>query len=148
VEGNSVAGLLRDAARRLVEELGASGCVISRLIGELLVELAEHATTERTLSLGHGYLLSDYPLTRAVFETRSARIASLAEEDPEPSEAKVLEELGLETVLMLPLEVDGRPWALVEVYHSSGGSFSADDVRRAQVLVADAARRLAALEPA
>jgi GAF domain-containing protein len=140
--------VLREAARQLVEELDAAGCAISRLIGEMLVELAEHTTTGRTLILGHGYLLSDYPLTREVFETHSPRIASLADEEPEPSEAKVLEELGLETVLMLPLEVEGRPWALIEIYHSGDGRFSDDDVRRAEELVADAARRLAALEPA
>ena len=146
--GSSVAGLLRGAARQLVEELDAAGCAISRLIGELLVELAEYTPTGRTLTLGHGYLLSDYPLTRDVFETHSPRIVSLADDAPEPNEARVLVELGLDTVLMLPLEVEGRPWALVEIYQSGDIRFSDEDVRRAQELVADAGRRLAELEPA
>jgi GAF domain-containing protein len=147
VHERSVSGFLSETCRRLVEELDAAGCAISRLLGELLIALAEHTQTGRTLILGHGYLLSDYPLTRDVFETRSPRVVSLEEEAPEPSEARVLEELGMQTVLMLPLEVGGRPWALVEIYHDYGGRFVESDIRRAEELVTAAGSRLEALEP-
>ncbi|MGB2954041.1 MAG: GAF domain-containing protein [Gaiellaceae bacterium] len=146
MQKGSAPRLLRETCRQLVEELDAAGCAISRLIGELLVELAEYTRTGQTLVLGHGYLLSDYPLTREVFELRRARIVSLAEEAPDPSEARVLEELGLETVMMLPLEVDGRSWALVEIYHEAGSSFADGDVSRAEEVVAEAGRRLEGLE--
>ncbi|MBA3734751.1 MAG: hypothetical protein H0W90_06075 [Actinobacteria bacterium] len=66
----TVPGLLGATVRAYVEVLGARSCTISRVIGDLLVDLIQHQQDER---LGHGYLISDYPLTRAVIEGREPR---------------------------------------------------------------------------
>src|SRR5881392_4311728 len=66
----SVAQLLGLTARAFVEVLDAPACTISRVIGDLLVDLVQHQRAGKPNRLGHGYLISDYPLTRTVIETR------------------------------------------------------------------------------
>ncbi len=40
----------------------------------------------------------------------------MLEEEPDPNEAKLLEELGFESLLMTCLPSNGQCWGLVEVY--------------------------------
>jgi len=138
------AQLLRLLCRELVEELGASACAISRILGELLVQVAEHTTDERTLVVGAGYLIPDYPLTARVVEDGEPVAVSLVDPDPDPDEAALLAELGYESLLMLRLSLAGRPWALVEVYADGGRRFDAADAERAGTLVSAAEQTLAA----
>jgi GAF domain-containing protein len=137
------AKLLRELCRELVEELGASACAISRVLGELLVQVAEHTTDERTLVVGAGYLIPDYPLTARVLEDGEPVALSLADPDPDPDEAALLAELGYESLLMLRLSVGGSPWALVEVYGDGGRRFDDGDVEKAGRVVAAAEQALA-----
>jgi GAF domain-containing protein len=137
-----VRGLLQDLCRDLCSKLDASGCVISRVVGDLLVDLVEFTPDGRRLQLGHGYLISDYPLTREVLELREARAVSLHDDDPEPNEARLLDELGFESLLMLPLVVGDELWALVEVYRSGETSFSEEDVAAAEPVLAAAGSAL------
>jgi GAF domain-containing protein len=129
---------LQDLCRTLCSTLDASGCVISRVVGDLLVDLVEFTPDGRRLQLGHGYLISDYPLTREVLELREPRAVSVHDDDPEPNEAKLLEELGFESLLMLPLVVGDELWALVEIYRSGDESFGDDDVAAVEPLLASA----------
>ena len=69
----SVAQLLGLTARAFVEVLDAPACTISRVIGDLLVDLVQHQRAGKPDRLGHGYLISDYPLTRSVIESREPR---------------------------------------------------------------------------
>jgi GAF domain-containing protein len=138
------AQLLRLLCRELVEELGASACAISRILGELLVQVAEHTTDERTLVVGAGYLIPDYPLTARVVEDGEPVAVSLVDPDPDPDEAALLAELGYESLLMLRLSLAGRPWALVEVYADGGRRFDAADAERAGALVSAVEEKLAA----
>jgi GAF domain-containing protein len=130
-----VRGVLQELCRDLCSTLESSGCVISRVVGDLLVDLVEFTPDGRRLQLGHGYLISDYPLTREVLELRQARTVSLHDENPEPNEARLLNELGFESLLMLPLIVGEELWALVEVYRGGEKSFSDDDVAAAEPLL-------------
>ena len=63
---STVRGLLETACRELTEALDASACLISRVVGDLLVSLAEFSRGERAPGIGHEYLISDYPLTHEV----------------------------------------------------------------------------------
>jgi GAF domain-containing protein len=126
----------------LCAKLDARGCTISRVVGDLLVDLVEFAPDGRRLQLGHGYLISDYPLTREVLEQREARMVSLLDPDPEPNEARLLVELGFTSLLMLPLVVGDELWGLVEVYRTDKHPFVADDVVTAEPLVAGSAEAL------
>jgi hypothetical protein len=134
-EARTLLEVMTDTARELVAELGASGCGISRAIGDVLVLVAEHTEDGRTLQLGQGYLVPDYPETQAVMTLRVARTASLLDPDVDPSEAAVLREVGYSSLLMLPLDVGGESWGLVEVYADGERQFGASDVAAAGPIV-------------
>lgn len=112
----TVRGLLDTAARELVATLDASACLISRVVGDLLVSLVEFSRDDRQLGLGHEYLIPDYPLTKEVVDRGQPRAVSLLEDTPDPNEAKLLAELGFESLLMTCLPSNGQCWGLVEVY--------------------------------
>ena len=87
----------------------------------------------------YGYLLGDYPLTREVIQSGRARSVSLGDDEADPAEAFVLRELKMQAVLMLPLEVAGRKWGLVEVYDARPRSFTAAEAGLAELVVRQAA---------
>jgi GAF domain-containing protein len=112
----TVRGLLETSCRELVGMLQAEACAISRVVGDLLVALAEFSRGQDPLELGHEYLISDYPLTLEVVQQGKARAVSLLDDAPEPNEAALLERLGFESLLMVCLPAAGDCWGLVEVY--------------------------------
>lgn len=125
---------LHGLCRRLVDELGADGCAVSRVVGEMLVLVAEHSGTGRTLQTGHGYLIPDFPDTGAVLATGAPLTVSAAGRDAHDAEVRILGELGMTAVLMLALRIEDEPWGLVEAYRAAG-TFSADDERRAAAII-------------
>jgi GAF domain-containing protein len=131
-----VPALLRATCLELVELLDADGCVLSRVIGELLIEVAEHSRTGRPLQLGHGYLIPDFPVTQQVIVGREARSVSLLDPAADPAEAAVLRELCFESLLMLPLECGSECWGLVEIYAGPGRQFEPESAHIAGTLVA------------
>jgi transcriptional regulator with GAF, ATPase, and Fis domain len=138
---SAVPQLLSGTARRLVEQLdGATACVISRVIGDLLVDLTQHSTSGRVDS-GHEYLVSDFPLTRQVIESGEPEVVLLSDPDADQAEADLLRLIGFESLLMLPLETTGSCWGLLEVYGDERG-FSAADVEAAREVAADTGRKL------
>jgi GAF domain-containing protein len=130
----SVSALLRTAARLLVEALNARACAISRAIGDLLVELAEHSVAQSVQS-GHGYLISDYPATREVLEERKPMTVALSDPAADAQEVKLLRELGFDSLLMLPMVCGDVLWGLVEVYDNRANGFAAGDVAAARRVV-------------
>lgn len=142
----TVPGLLAALARAYVDVLGARSCTISRVIGDLLVDLIQYQQEGQPQRLGHGYLISDYPLTRAVIEEREPRTVFVGDTDADASEVKLLRELGFDSVLMVAIEAEDGVWGLVEVYDQDGRRFGDDDVRLAQALAAEAGQRLRQLE--
>ena len=143
----SVTGLLRATARTLVTLVDAAGVVISRLVGEMIVDVAHYAPKGENLALGYGYLLRDYPLTRAVVEEREPKACSLLEADCDPKEAALLRELGFDSLLMVPLESNGEAWGLVEAY-ARERTFTAEEGEVATALAARAGALLERLGPA
>lgn len=138
-----VLDLLSATAGELVVRLEADGCSISRVIGDVLILVAESAPEGSTLQLGQGYLVPDYPLTQEVLATREPCTLTLADDDVDPAEAAVLRALGFQSLLMLPLDLGSTRWGLVEVYRSAPRPFSADEVRLATAIVAGAAAQVA-----
>jgi GAF domain-containing protein len=141
-EGPSGDRYLRELCETLVEQAGVSASLVSRVIGEMLIEMAECSTSGVSLRSGHGYVIENFPLTLEVITKREPRAVSLHEEAPDPAEAELLRELGYESLLMLPLEAAGECWGLVELYREHGGAFSPEDVRRIQSLLAPAQEKL------
>jgi GAF domain len=136
--------LLHTATRELVDAVDGVACAISRRVGDVLIQIAEHARDGRTLVLGHGYLISDFPVTQRVLENDEPAMCSLLDDNCEPTEAHLLRELGLDSLLMLPLSIPGGRWGLAEVY-VNGRPFAEEDVTRALPLAAAFGERLGEL---
>ena len=143
----TVRGLLGTACRELVENLDAKACAISRVVGDLLIALAEFTRSHDPLELGHEYLISDYPLTLEVVQRGEPRSVSLLEDSPEPNEAELLEKIGFESLLMVCLPTSQGCWGLVEVY-ADGTRFDEGQAELAEKIAAAAGRRLDHLDPA
>ena len=141
----SVPGLLGAAARAFVELLGAPACTISRVIGDLLVDLIQHRQAGPPDRLGHGYLISDYPLTRTVIEEREPRTVFLGDPDADPAEARLLRELGFDSLLMVAIEAEDDAWGLVEVYGEKGRRFKHEEVELVRDLAAKVSELLGRL---
>jgi GAF domain-containing protein len=131
--------LLKSTAIQLVDELEAQACAISRTIGDVLIMVIDLAPDGRSLQLGGGFLVSDYPLTQEVLATGRPRILTIDDPDVDEQEAAVLRQLGFGSLMMLPLELNGGPWGLVEVYRTDTVPFTEDDIRAAGSVVARAA---------
>src|SRR3954454_12851900 len=137
----TVRGLLDTACRELTQTLDASACAISRIVGDLLVGLAEFTRASSPLGIGHEYLISDYPLTQEVISGGQPRLVSLLDEAPEPTEAELLKRLGFESLMMACLPSQGTCWGLVEVY-GEGRSFGRDEAEIANAIAEQAGQRL------
>jgi GAF domain-containing protein len=142
----TVPGLLGTTARAYVELLDAPACTISRVIGDLLVDLMQHQRNGPADRLGHGYLISDYPLTRAVIEELRPRTVSQDDPDADPNEVRLLQELGYDALLMVAIEAGDGAWGLVEVYGEKGRHFTDDEVELAQDFAGDVGEILKQLE--
>lgn len=143
----TVRGLLGTACRELVETLDAKACAISRVVGDLLIALAEFSRGQDPLELGHEYLISDYPMTLEVVQRGEARSVSLLEDSPDPNEAALLEQIGFESLLMVCLPTEEGCWGLVEVY-ADGSRFDEGQAELAEKIAAATGRRLDDLDPA
>jgi len=128
--------VLSAATRDLVDSLDADACGISRVIGDMLILVTEHTTDGRTLQLGQGYLVSDFPETAVVLRTREPRAVTVGEPGADPAEEALLRELGYGALLMLPLVFEAEVWGLVEIYRNEKRAFSADEMRRGAELLA------------
>jgi GAF domain-containing protein len=137
----SVAQLLGLTAESLVNVLDVPACTISRVIGDLLVDLVQHEREGKPTRLGHGYLISDYPLTRAVIETRQPETVYAGDEGADEAEVSLLVELGFDSLLMLAIEAESGAWGLIEVY-GNDRRFDATDVEVAKAIAAEAGEAL------
>ena len=142
----TVPGLLSATAKSFREVLNAPACTISRVIGDLLVDLIQQKQAGAHDRLGHGYLISDYPLTRAVIEEREPRTVFSGDPDADPKETQLLAEIGFDSLLMVALEAEDGAWGLVEVYGDKGHRFDEEQVALAGRLAREASECLRRLE--
>jgi GAF domain-containing protein len=122
---------LTSLADSLVSALDADACALSRVIGEVLILVAERVPDGGTLQQGQGYLVSDYPQTEEVLARREPRALTLDDPNVDEAEARLLRELGFGALLMTPLELTGELWGLVEVYRTSRRPFTETQIRHA-----------------
>ncbi len=126
--------LLAALAEAMTELIGAEACLISRAIGEMLVDLVEHSATGRPLPGGHGYLISDFPQTQQILKDGTSAVVSVQDPAADAREVALLRQLGFSSVLMVPIVMGQDTWGLAEVYGSR--PFTDDDVARVQPLLA------------
>ena len=139
----TVPGVLRAACVLLTNDLGADACNLSRVVGQLLVDLCEHSRDGRRIQLGRGYLLPDFPVTQEVIERREPRIVSLFDADVDQSEAELLRDLGFDSLVMLTLTLEEDCWGLFEVYRKGTTPFTPEDVARATSIAESTSAALA-----
>jgi GAF domain-containing protein len=127
--------VLATMADALVGELHADACAISRVIGDVLILVAERANDGAALQQGQGYLVSDFPQTAEVLGSGKPRALTLDDADLDAAEAFILREHGFGSLVMLPLELNGAAWGLVEVYRIERRPFTEAEIGRAAELI-------------
>jgi GAF domain-containing protein len=110
-----VSRLLNVTCSELAALLDASRCSVSRIIGDLLVELSDHFRSGENRSL-ELFLVSDYPLTQEVIEAGEPRVVLRSDPHADAAEVALLTRMGYDSLLMLPLRSRGQNWGLIEVY--------------------------------
>ena len=127
--------VLSNIADDLIARLDADACAISRVIGDVLILVAERIPGGGTLQMGQGYLVPDFPQTAEVLRTREPRSLTLDDADLDPAEASILRAHGFGALAMFTLELNGGPWGLVEVYRREPRAFSEAEIRLAGELI-------------
>jgi hypothetical protein len=127
--------VLANLADDLILRLDADACAISRVIGDVLILVAERIPGGGTLQMGQGYLVPDFPQTAEVLQTGKPRSLTLADADVDPAEAMVLRAHGFGALAMFTLELNGAVWGLVEVYRRDRRAFTQEDLRQARELI-------------
>jgi GAF domain-containing protein len=140
----SVSRVLHVACGELVELVDARFASVSRVIGDLLVELSgfRRSGEPHPLEL---FLVTDYPLTQEVILAGEPRVVRRADPRADPAEAALLERLGFDSLLMLPLRSHGQSWGLVEIY-GDDHEFANGQVETARAVVERVGELLAVLE--
>jgi GAF domain-containing protein len=134
--------LLDETNRELVERLPADASSVSRVVGDLILLVSERAPEGRTLHMGQGYLVSDYPATKSVLATGVPYTMTVAGANADPAEARLLGELGFAALLLARLVIGGAAWGLVEVYRTEPIPFEADAVRIAGEILTRTSQRV------
>ena len=111
----SISRLLHATCVEFVELFDASRCMVSRTIGDLLVELSDCVRSGEPPPL-ELFLVSDYPLTQEVIERGEPRVVQRSDPNADAAEVALLERMGFNSLLMLPLRSRGANWGLIEVY--------------------------------
>jgi EAL domain-containing protein (putative c-di-GMP-specific phosphodiesterase class I) len=88
------------------------------------------------------YRLADYPATAAALRDAVMLEVYLDQEDADPDERALLERLGMASVLLVPLTVEGVPKGTVELFRESPRRWNARDVRDARILAQHLAHAL------
>ncbi len=142
---HGVAGVLERLSKSLTFVVGATGCIVSRVAGARLVDVAAHALRDVALSADNSYLIDEFPVTKGVLDSLQPRSVSFLDDDLDRSEAFVLRELEMSCALLLPLAIHGRAWGLVELYDMRLRRYTPEQQALAEFLVTAAGARLEAL---
>jgi len=138
--------MLRIASRHLTMLLSAKACLVSQVEDGLLREVADYAHTTRQVARGLSYYLTDYPTTASVLMTGKPLSISAADPGADPAELFVLREMEMESVLLVPIVVEGRSWGLIEVYDTRPRVFSGLERHLAEVAATQVGMLIACFE--
>lgn len=126
--GRRLGDALTELAHDLCVRAHADACILSRVLGDVLIVVAHTGEAESLLDLGQGFLVSDFPATARVLATGDAAALTLADADVDEHEAQLLREIGFGTLLMFPFEVVGERWGLAELYRRDVRPFAAGEI--------------------
>jgi putative nucleotidyltransferase with HDIG domain len=138
--GDDQAEMLAGLARQLTEFLDATACLVSVVDHEraVLRNRAGYARPpHRWKPTAAEHPIAEYPRTAEVLRTGEPFTCVLGDQDLDPAEGEWLADLGYGSVLMLRLQVDGRPHALIELYDERPRRFSDGEVRLCLALASE-----------
>jgi len=123
---------IRVIATMIPAVLGGDDAAVSRVVpGEGCVEdISRHGWSRP----GERYYLSDYPATEYVLRTRTAGQVVAGDPASDPAEVALLEESGMQAVLLVPLVFGGREVGLLELYRRLPMPWNGGEIERAQLL--------------
>ena len=125
--------------------VGATGCNISRVVGERLIDSVAHSLRDVDFAGENSYLIDDFPVTKIALDAQETKAISFLDEDLDRAEAFVLRELKMNCALMVPIVVSGESWGLMELYDVRLRRFTREQQAVSEFLVSIAARRVEAL---
>ena len=134
--------LFAGLAQSVVGALNADACLISLYDKERDVLRDVAASVRPPASLNNEaeeWSLAEFPATRQVLQNGRSMEVSVSDPDAEPSERRLLSQLGFARVLMNRFSVDGEAVATVEVYRTVDRPFRHDDARQVDLLTKFAA---------
>jgi HD-GYP domain-containing protein (c-di-GMP phosphodiesterase class II) len=136
-EATDLRDLYAGLARAAVNAVKADACLVSILDedGETLRDVSASVVSPAQLNdIASEYRLDDYPLTRAVINTKRSSIVSLSDPDADPSEIRFLKEVGFSQVILSALVIEGTAIGIVEAYRVDERPFRIEDHRQIEVL--------------
>jgi diguanylate cyclase (GGDEF)-like protein len=137
---------IRALATMIPAALGADDAAVSRVVpGEdCLEDISRHGWSKP----GERYYLRDFPATEYVLRTRTAGQVVAGDPASDPAEVALLEESGMQAVLMVPLVFGGRDVGLLELYRRVALPWSNAELERAQLLAHQLGALISLLAPA
>jgi PAS domain S-box-containing protein len=130
-------------ADQMVKAIRVDGCTLSRWDHEAdgIVTWIERRRVhpEWADEPGTARALDDFPVTRAVLETRQPVVVHVSDPDADPAEVALMRDRETASLLMLPLTVGGRVIGLVELDDERERDFTAAEIRLCQALADQAA---------
>jgi diguanylate cyclase (GGDEF)-like protein len=117
--------VLELAAERSLVALGGSSLAISRLDKETglirtLVNVGELGPGEERFPEDETYSMDDYPALRAAMREGGSALGAVDDPDTDPAHRELLERLGKESSLAVPIMLAGEPWGELEVMTAPG----------------------------
>lgn len=143
-----VDGVLQATSRQITTALAADGCTISQWDRDqdILITRLDYASDFDLWSPeppGTTYHLDDYPSTRQVLEGRQPYTVLLSDPDADPAEVALMRQLGIQSLLMVPLVVRDQAIGLLEIQEArQEREFTFTDISLCQTLANLAAAAL------
>ena len=109
--------------------------------------LGEDGTLREVIATGEpvdptAYRLADFPATAAALRDGLMLEVYLDQDDTDPSERALLDRLGMASLLLVPLMVEGRSCGALELFRDTPRRWSARDIRDARILAQHLAHAL------
>lgn len=136
-EATDLPDLFAGLAHSVVRALKADACLVSLYEPDtqMLRDVAASVVAPARLnSVAEQFKLNDFPGTKRVIETGDPMEVSIADPDAEPSERRLLADLGFSRLLMSRFTVEGATLGTVEVYRTHDRPFRHDDSRQMDML--------------
>jgi diguanylate cyclase (GGDEF)-like protein len=123
---------IRVIATMIPAVLGGDDAAVSRVVpgGGCVEDISRHGWSRP----GERYHLHDYPATEYVLRTRTAGQVVAGDPASDPAEVALLEESGMQAVLLVPLVFGGRDVGLLELYRRLPMPWNSGEIERAQLL--------------